>query len=69
MPNPDEGYTRITIDKICDEGCINVLKSFGKYIGTEYTTALKAYCDEPDNKTFEARYKAKLLSKPLNATT
>lgn len=51
-----EKYERLTIDKISNEGCVNVLEAFLGKIGLEYRTALQACCEDPSNETFQERY-------------
>lgn len=51
-----EKYERLTIDRICNEGCVNILEAFLERIGIEYRTALQAWCEEPSNEDFQKRY-------------
>ena len=45
---------RLTIDRLCDEGCVNVLKAFVKQLSIEYTAAYTMLLRVPnDRKTKE----------------
>lgn len=35
-----EAESRLTIDRLCDEGCINVLKAFVRQLSSEYTNRI-----------------------------
>lgn len=63
---------RLTIDRLCDEGCINVLKAFVRQLSSEYTTAYTMMLRTPnDKKTKELleRTKSLILSPYFEALT
>ena len=64
--------SRLTIDRLCDEGCINVLKAFVRQLSSEYTTAYTMMLRTPnDKKTKELleRTKSLILSPYFEALT
>ena len=48
---------RLTIDRISNEGCINILSAFLKYLSIDYKQAYMAYCNEPGNNDRREHYK------------
>lgn len=42
--------SRLTIDRLCDEGCVNVLKAFVKLLSTEYKDAYSMMLRMPSDK-------------------
>lgn len=64
--------SRLTIDRLCDEGCINVLKAFVRQLSMEYTAAYTMMLRTPnDKKTKELleRTKSLILSPYFEALT
>lgn len=53
-----EKYERLTADKICTEGCINILEAFLVSVGVEYRHALRAHCEDPNDESCKERYEA-----------
>ena len=67
-----ETESRLTIDRLCDEGCVNVLKAFVRQLSREYTTAYTMMLRTPnDKKTKELleRTKSLILSPYFEALT
>lgn len=51
-------YERLTIDKISNEGCVNVLIGFLDLVGKEYRYALDAHCADPTDECALERYES-----------
>ena len=49
-------YERLTADKICNEGCVNILSAFLKYLSIDYKQAYMAYCNKPHNNDRREHY-------------
>lgn len=67
-----ETESRLTIDRLCDEGCVNVLKAFVRQLSREYTTTYTMMLRTPnDKKTKELleRTKSLILSPYFEALT
>ena len=52
-----EGYVRLTIDHICNEGCINLLEAFLEEISMEYCSAYTKYMGNPEDPDNIKHYK------------
>ena len=50
-------HARLTIDKICDEGCINLLEAFLEALAMEYCSAYTRYTDNPKDTDNIEHYK------------
>lgn len=47
-----ENYNRLTIDRLSDEGCLNLLEMFLSLLSEDYRYMLKLYiCNQSDPKT------------------
>lgn len=49
-------HNRITIDQICNEGCINLLEAFLGELSMEYCSAYTKYINNPNDPDNIVRY-------------